>query len=57
MKSKVDSLVGIEETVGSIERSMQEMSKKYDDVFSETKVQSHNVSGLKEAGGKRRGYA
>lgn len=48
MKSKVDSLEIIKSTVHAIENSMQEMSKKYDEVVAQMKLQHTDISDLRK---------
>ncbi|KAH8029357.1 hypothetical protein HPB51_025503 [Rhipicephalus microplus] len=48
MKSQVDALAGVADTVCGIERSLQEMSSKYDDVLAEMKRQSTDMSNLRK---------
>lgn len=48
MKSKVDALGSIKLTVDAIEGSMQEMSKKYDEVIARMKQQDTDMSGLRK---------
>lgn len=48
MKSQVDALEGVAATVCGIERSVQEMSSKYDEVLAEMKRQSADMSSLRK---------
>ncbi|XP_075749432.1 uncharacterized protein LOC142814505 [Rhipicephalus microplus] len=48
MKSQVDALAGVADTVCGIERSLQEMSSKYDDGLVEMKRQSTDMSNLRK---------
>lgn len=48
MKSQVDALEGVAATVCDIERSVQEMSSKYDEVLAEMKRQNADISSLRK---------
>lgn len=48
VKSQVDALEGVAATVHAIERSMQEMSSKYDEALAEMKRQNADMSSLRK---------
>lgn len=48
MNAKLDTLMSLRETVGSIEKSMQEMSDKYDEVLKQMGEHSTEVKQLKK---------
>lgn len=48
INAKLDSLMSLKETVGGIEKSMQEMSDKYEEVLREMKEHSKEMKQLKK---------
>ncbi|CAN7939383.1 unnamed protein product [Ixodes hexagonus] len=47
IREKVDSLILVKDTVSSIEKKVQELSDKYDQVLAQMKEQSKGISDLK----------